>query len=451
MSKKISATAILKAPYMNGARLSADIGNLMVLAPHPDDESLGCGGLIALLKEAGTSVNVVFITSGSASHPNSKTHPPETLAKLREIEAIKACSALGMAPSDIHFVRASDSQLDKLDQKSKMDISKRIASLFENNNMSALAMPWRRDPHPDHVMTNAIGQSVLDRISKQTVKIEYPIWLWKNSTEEDWPTLNEALPYRLDIALVYKKKWQAVKQHRSQLGEIIHDDAYGFVLTEELLEPFNKPTEYFFLTKLRPPRTLKKEYFDRLYAKQNDPWDFRNSDYEKNKYANSLKALGSKSFGTGLELGCSIGIQTRMLSEVCDHLIAVDISEAAITEAKLNCRGIENIDFRLADITGDFPNGTFDLITCNEIGYYLEMEDLVRLYDNIDNRLNPDGRFLMVHWRQFVPDYPLSGDLVHDTFENFTKKLGGYRELVHERNERYRLQVWEKLRPSRDK
>lgn len=444
MSKRITSSTILKAPYINGERLSADIGNLMVLAPHPDDESLGCGGLIAMLTEAGKSVSVVFITSGSASHPNSTSHPPEILAELRESEAIKACSAIGVPINHIHFIRAADSKLEKLDQQGTMHIARRITSLFESVDMSALALPWRRDPHPDHVVTNTIGAMVLDRISKNVIKIEYPIWLWKNAKEEDWPQEEETVPYRLDISRVFQKKWQAVKMHRSQLGEVISDDAYGFVLTEELLEPFHTPTEYFFLSHLRSPKTLEKKYFDQLYSEQTDPWNFRNSAYEKGKYENATKSLGTKRFECGLELGCSIGIQTRMLSRCCQRLIAVDISEAAVTEAKLSCRDLENIEFRIANIIEDFPQGRFDLITCNEIGYYLEREDLLRLFHNCNVNLKSGGRFLMVHWTPFVPDYPLSGDAVHDAFEEFAAETGLFTELAHERHQRYRLQVWGK-------
>lgn len=444
MTEKISRSTIMKAPYLNRERLAADIGNLMVLAPHPDDESLGCGGLIALLKEAGRSVSVVFVTSGSASHPDSRSHPPETLSKLRESEAIKACSELGVPVDDIHFVRALDSRLKDLDQKSLSEIAQQVAEVFENKKLSALAVPWRRDPHPDHVTTHALGDMVLDRVPAKAIKMEYPIWLWKNGRKGDWPKQGETVPYRLDISPVFQKKWQAVQMHRSQLGEIIKDDDDGFVLTAALLEPFNTPTEYFFMTNLRNLKTLEKRYFEQLYSENSDPWNFRNSEYEKQKYKNCIKILGTEAFESGLELGCSIGIQTRMLSRLCHRLTAVDISKEAIGEATRNRDGMENIEFRVADITKEFPYGDFDLVTCCEIGYYLEMEDLVRLFQNISDSLVPEGRLLMVHWTPFVPDYPLSGDAVHDSFADFAIRTGLFDELVHERHELYRLQVWRK-------
>ena len=68
----------------------------LILAPHPDDESLGCGGLIAQCCAAGTPPHVVILTDGCNSHPNSQTHPPERLRHLREEEAREALLLLGM-------------------------------------------------------------------------------------------------------------------------------------------------------------------------------------------------------------------------------------------------------------------------------------------------------------------------------------------------------------------
>ena len=442
--ERITESQILKAPHLNGARLSADIGNLMVLAPHPDDESLGCGGLISMLRQKGSQVAVIFITSGSASHPNSKTHPPDVLSQIRESEAIGACSELGVTPDNIHFVRARDSGLEQLDRDALSEMSQDIVAMFENRPFSALAVPWRRDPHPDHRVVHTLGDMILEKISKEAIKIEYPIWLWKNGKEDDWPTIGETVPYRLDISKVFPQKWKAVKQHKSQLGEIIKDDEYGFVLTGELLEPFNKNMEFFFVTALRDLKTLDAAYFERLYSDQEDPWDFRNSEYERKKYQRSLEVLEKETFSLGLELGCSIGIQTQMLSKVCQHLMAVDISEAAVKTASDYCYGTTNIEFRAVDITTNFPHGFYDLITCCEIGYYLEDEDLEQLFRNIKESLLPNGKLLMVHWTAFVPDYPQSGDTVHDRFERFAEETEVFNELVHQRHENYRLQVWRK-------
>ena len=70
-------------------------GRTAVVAPHPDDESLGCGGAIALLTRFGLSVSVLFISDGTKSHPTSRKYPMLRLRDLRESEAREALARLG--------------------------------------------------------------------------------------------------------------------------------------------------------------------------------------------------------------------------------------------------------------------------------------------------------------------------------------------------------------------
>ncbi len=80
----------------------------MVLAPHPDDESLGCGGMIAAACEAGTPPVVVFVTDGAASHPGSRRFGATARRDIREQEARRAAAALGLAEDRLVFLRLPD-------------------------------------------------------------------------------------------------------------------------------------------------------------------------------------------------------------------------------------------------------------------------------------------------------------------------------------------------------
>ena len=80
----------------------------MVLAPHPDDESLGCGGMIAAACEAGTPPVVVFITDGAASHPGSRRFDATARRDIREQEARRAAAVLGLAEDRLVFLRLPD-------------------------------------------------------------------------------------------------------------------------------------------------------------------------------------------------------------------------------------------------------------------------------------------------------------------------------------------------------
>ena len=382
------------------------------------------------------------MTSGSASHPGSKDYPPGKLAAVREQEAVTACGILGVEQENIDFLRLADSGMNQLDGAQIATVSKKLAAVFQSGEFTALALPWRRDPHADHVVTYQIGDRVLGLVGDHATKIEYPVWLWKNGSTTDWPSRHEVLPFRLKIDTVSARKQEAIAAHQSQLGNVVRDDAGGFVLTETILEPFRSVTEYFFLTNCRKPGTLKGDYFEGMYTDNADPWDFKNSYYEHEKYDLSLAALGDSRFHQGLEIGCSIGIQTKLLRKICRDLLAVDVSETALAEAKQVCAGIPGIRFKALDVSRQFPMGDFDLITLCEVGYYFDRETLEQLFHSIDTHLQEGGKLLMVHWTSYVPVYPLTGEQVHGFFGEFAERSGRYIEIHNTPYELFRIQVW---------
>ncbi|MFW8637553.1 PIG-L deacetylase family protein [Cribrihabitans pelagius] len=82
----------------------------MVLAPHPDDESLGCGALLARAF-AGAGAHVICLTDGCASHPRSRLWPPERLAALRQQEMARAIECLGGTTGDLTWLGLADAEL----------------------------------------------------------------------------------------------------------------------------------------------------------------------------------------------------------------------------------------------------------------------------------------------------------------------------------------------------
>jgi SAM-dependent methyltransferase len=323
--------------------------------------------------------------------------------------------------------------------------AQKVAALLQERRIQTLVLPWRRDPHPDHIATTAIGQLAIQYSTVTITTLEYPVWLWKNGAPPNYPKPSEILPFRLNIRQVYATKWKATNCHQSQLGLLIHDSPYGFTLTAEILEDFKGDYEFFFAEKQTRKPSLPKSYFDALYAESADPWNFKHSTYEQQKYHTTIQALSNKSFKNGLELGCSIGVLTRLLATQCDALLAVDISAIAIKQAQDNCRDLDQVRFKALDVNQRFPEGKFDLIICSEICYYLDKEALQHLFKNITQTLTTGGTFVMVHWTGLVPDYPLTGDAVHEYFQAFIRdNTLNISEITAQRYEKYRLQVWQK-------
>lgn len=188
-------------------------------------------------------------------------------------------------------------------------------------------------------------------------------------------------------------------------------------------------------------KTLTSEYFDRVYAANDDPWDFNSSEYEAEKYAATLAALPHENYRNAFEIGCSIGVLTEQLAARCGELLAIDVSEKALEQAKERCANLPNVHFQLMRIPNEFPDEIFDLILISEVGYYLAPADWQAAMDKVFAGLAKGGQVALVHWTPPVDDYPQTGDAVHDSFAEFAR--GKMRNLKSFRKEKYRLDVWE--------
>jgi predicted TPR repeat methyltransferase len=158
---------------------------------------------------------------------------------------------------------------------------------------------------------------------------------------------------------------------------------------------------------------LDREYFEELYAASPDPWNFETSDYEREKYAHTLGALGGRRFRRALEAGASIGVFTRMLADTCDELLAVDVSEKAVAAARERLEGLDHVRVERRTLPEEMPGGPFDLIVASEVLYYFPREEMLAMLDGFERVLAPGGALLAVHWRRETRTYPLQGDEVH--------------------------------------
>ena len=181
--------------------------------------------------------------------------------------------------------------------------------------------------------------------------------------------------------------------------------------------------------------TLPRAYFDELYGRDADPWRFATKAYEHQKYAVTLDNLPRARYINALELGCSIGVLTRMLAARTGALLSIDAAQIAIDAARARCAEVPNVEFRRATLPAEFPDGQFDLILMSEVGYYFDWPDLEQLSARIVAALPGGGDLVMVHYLPAVPDYPLKGDDVHDFF----RRVPGLQHLSGLRAQRYRL------------
>lgn len=193
----------------------------------------------------------------------------------------------------------------------------------------------------------------------------------------------------------------------------------------------------------KPEYSLPPNYFEDLYQSNPDPWEFETSDYEAEKYQTTVNALPKPRYTNAFEIGGSIGVLTALLARRCDSLLSVDVSETAQKRAIERCRDLPQVRFAIAQVPQDYPEETFDLTVLSEVGYYLSWQDFTKTQQLMLDRTEIGGHLLLVHWTLPVPTYPLTGDLVHNSFLELSDRL--LRPLKGLRQERYRLDLFERI------
>lgn len=203
-------------------------GTLVVLAPHPDDETLGCGSLLAHAAAQGVACTVVCVTDGCRSHPNSRLWPRARLADLRRQELDRAAATLGRIA--VHHLGYPDCEAPRGGEA--------VARLSRLVPQGALFLtPWAGDPHVDHQSCAELAQAVVVR-RPDLRHLAYPIW----------GRLRPAVPFpRTGWRLTsrHPAKPAALACHASQMTGLIHDDPDGFTMDPELQRLFLDEPEVF--------------------------------------------------------------------------------------------------------------------------------------------------------------------------------------------------------------
>jgi LmbE family N-acetylglucosaminyl deacetylase len=223
-----------------------DIGQLLkhrpplVVSPHPDDESLGCGGLIAAACRAGLAPLVIILTDGTGSHPLSAQYPPDALRRLREREALDAVTALGLPADRLIFLGLRDTAAPRSGAAFETAITE-IVKAAADHACGSLVATWKHDPHCDHEAAALMAREAAGRLGLPLWS--YPVWGWTLAEDTELGDTPKQ-GCRLDISSVLPLKRAAIAAHRSQHGLVV-TDTEGFCLPQDLLHLFDRPYEVF--------------------------------------------------------------------------------------------------------------------------------------------------------------------------------------------------------------
>ncbi|MGA0531718.1 PIG-L deacetylase family protein [Hansschlegelia sp. KR7-227] len=228
------------------AEAARGVSAALVVAPHPDDESLGCGGLMAALVRRGARVHVVFVTDGGASHPNSRSWPRERLASHRAEEAREALRRLGADPAQSSFLGLPDAGMPKAGTPEREAALTALTAIVEWLRPDLVLTPWRRDPHRDHRDSWALARDALQAAGQEPKILEYAVWLDEIGAPEDRPRTGEAERVEIDVSETRAAKRAAVEAHRTQIEGVIRDDPDAFQLSPHTIERLTGACEVYW-------------------------------------------------------------------------------------------------------------------------------------------------------------------------------------------------------------
>ncbi len=378
---------------------------VVVVAPHPDDETLAAGGLMATAHEAGLAIDVVLLTDGERSHPDSTTVTPQQLGDRRVEESRASLSVLAPG-ARLHRVGLPDGRLD---EQAEAMVAEIVRIVGEAGPETLIVAPWRRDGHSDHDAAG-IAAGIAARRTDATLW-EYPVWLWHwcDPADAPWPSLG-VLPLTEDIL---QAKVRAVALHRTQLEPLSTAPGDEALLHDGFTAHFQRATETFVLAGLPLDHAL-----DRVHADSDDPWQVRSSWYEERKRSVTLAALPRRRFDRGLEIGGSVGALADDLAVRCDELVVVDESRAAVHAARDALARHQHVTVLCHSVPEEWPAGRFDVVVVSEVGYFLGPGRLRRLARQVEGCLAEDGVVVLCHWRHPAVGWPLDGDRVHDIWRS---------------------------------
>jgi LmbE family N-acetylglucosaminyl deacetylase len=234
MLAALALTLLASSPATPSGQIAS--GPTLVIAPHPDDETLGCGGMIATRAAEGRRVVVVVVTDGRALFRRFGVTEPSELAvsAMRKAETLRAVEILGANPRDVRFLDFENERL----AEQRAEAGKKLEAILSELSPSEVYVTSPFEGHREHVLTNELIRTACAATGKCPSLFEYVVTLGREHTIDTVPRG----VVRLNVAAVSDRERRALAQFRSHLDLIYKGQPapltpnYDRYLTDE--EPF---------------------------------------------------------------------------------------------------------------------------------------------------------------------------------------------------------------------
>lgn len=207
----------------------AGVKRALIVAPHPDDEAIGAGGLIDALRRQGAQVAIVIVSDGAGSHPNSRSWPRHRLMQARRRESLRSMRRLRVVAANVGFLDLPDGQVHGHEAQCRRKLARIVARL----DCDLVVGPSSGDDHPDH---RAVARTVARVAPASARHLTYRVWPIRHR--------RGARPLGLAVGGGAAMKRSLIRGYRTQMG-VIRDDPAGFAIAAHELAAFSHPVEHF--------------------------------------------------------------------------------------------------------------------------------------------------------------------------------------------------------------
>ena len=235
---------LLRPPKIYTAEHCADA---LVVGPHPDDETLRAGGLIALKRAVGATVGIVFVTQGEASHSVCCGTGADDVARARREQAVRAAEYLGLAPSALAWQGLQDSRIPLGGEDGFEAAVHEMADRIERFSPAEVYAPHPHDGWRDHEAASGIVREAVRRcrMAPRPELFYYLVWAWYNAPSPFRKHFPRKDALVVDIRPVLAQKRAAMDVYLKGRPAPCGNPWCG-KLTKAVIACASRPTEVFF-------------------------------------------------------------------------------------------------------------------------------------------------------------------------------------------------------------
>jgi len=233
---RAAATLELNEPALRA------LSPIVVIAPHPDDETLGCGGLLAAASRLGLQPRVIYLTDGGASHVGSAAWPRARLVEARRAEALAALSHLGVGAAATLFLDWPDAKPHPRGSADYLASLERVTAWAGETAPRGLLAPWQAEAHCDHRAASDLADDLAERFGAR--RLDYLVWGWTLPEVESAHAHDRC--WRLPCARDSAARRAALNEHRTQTTDLITDADEAFLIPPDLAALTGRSSELFF-------------------------------------------------------------------------------------------------------------------------------------------------------------------------------------------------------------